>query len=76
MISVKDLKGAMQSLGFETKNPLIYNIIVEMDTGLDEGIAFEQFMKILADKLGDRQSAEGIGRVFELFDCDKNVSNC
>ena len=63
----------MQSLGFETKNPIIYNIIAEMDTGMNEGITFDDFLNVLAAKLGDRQSQEGIGRIFELFDCDKSV---
>ncbi len=72
-INPKDLKGAMQSLGFETKNPIIYNIIAEMDTGSDEGITFDSFLNTLAAKLGDRQSQEGIGRIFELFDADKSV---
>ena len=70
-INPKDLKGAMQSLGFETKNPIIYNIIAEMDTG--EEITFDNFINMLSTKLGDRQSKEGIDRIFELFDFDKNV---
>ena len=63
----------MQSLGFETKNPIIYSIIAEMDTGADEGITFDMFLITLAAKLGDRQSKDGIERIFELFDCDKSV---
>ncbi len=74
MISPKELKLAMQSLGFETKNPLIYTIVAEMDNGLEEGIAFEEFLNVLAAKLGDRQSKEGIDRVFDLFDGDKDVA--
>lgn len=74
-INPKDLKGAMQSLGFETKNPIIFDIIAGMDKGLDEGISFEQFLNILGEKLGDRQTKEGIDRIFCLFDSDKNVNN-
>jgi len=72
IINPRDLKGAMQSLGFETKNPIIYNIIAEMDTG-EEGMSFDDFLNILGAKLGDRQSKEGIERIFELFDSDKSV---
>ena len=71
-INPRDLKAAMQSLGFETKNPIIFSIISDMDTGSEEGITFDAFLNILAGKLGDRQSKEGISRIFELFDCDKN----
>ena len=73
VINPKDLKSAMQSLGFESKNPIIYNIISEMDNGTNEGITFDDFLNTLAAKLGDRQSQEGISRIFELFDCDKSV---
>ena len=72
VINPRDLKGAMQSLGFETKNPIIYNIIAEMDTG-EEGMTFEDFLNVLGAKLGDKQSKEGIERIFELFDTDKSV---
>eukprot|EP00826_Nyctotherus_ovalis_P023579 TRINITY_DN1812_c0_g1_i15.p2 TRINITY_DN1812_c0_g1~~TRINITY_DN1812_c0_g1_i15.p2 ORF type:complete len:124 (-),score=53.80 TRINITY_DN1812_c0_g1_i15:18-389(-) len=72
VINPQDLRSAMQSLGFETKNPIIYNIIAEMDTG--EEMTFEDFLNALGSKLGDRQSKEGIARIFELFDTDKSVS--
>ncbi len=73
VINTKDLKAAMQSLGFEAKNPMIYNIIADMDKGLDEGLSFEEFLNVLAAKLGDRTTKEGITRIFELFDTDKDV---
>eukprot|EP00826_Nyctotherus_ovalis_P060023 TRINITY_DN8395_c0_g4_i1.p1 TRINITY_DN8395_c0_g4~~TRINITY_DN8395_c0_g4_i1.p1 ORF type:complete len:173 (-),score=62.23 TRINITY_DN8395_c0_g4_i1:117-635(-) len=71
IIDPRDLKAAMHSLGFEAKNPIIYEIISDMDTG-SEGIAFEPFLEILATKLGDRQSKEGIDRIFRLMDSDKS----
>ena len=71
VINPQDLRGAMQSLGFETKNPIIYNIIADMDSGAE--MTFEDFLNALGSKLGDRQSKEGISRIFELFDTDKSV---
>ena len=71
VINPQDLRGAMQSLGFETKNPIIYNIIAEIDAG--EEMTFEDFLNALGSKLGDRQSKEGIARIFELFDTDQSV---
>jgi len=32
MIDPKELKAAMQSLGFESKNPTIYQMIADLDT--------------------------------------------
>jgi len=43
-INPRDLKAAMQSLGFETKNPIIFGIISEMDTGSEEGITFHYIL--------------------------------
>ena len=63
----------MESLGFDKKNPLIFNIIAAMETDDDPNIDFDQFLNALAGQLGDRHSNEGIKRIFELFDCDKNV---
>ena len=71
IIKPQDLRGAMQSLGFEAKNPIVYNIISDIDTG--EDMTFEDFLNALGSKLGDRQSKEGIARIFELFDVDKSV---
>ena len=70
-INPRDLKAAMHSLNFEVKNPIIYEIISDMDTG-SEGIAFEPFLEILTTKLGDRKSKEGVDRIFRLFDNDRS----
>ena len=78
-IDPKELKAAMQSLGFiylgfDAKNPIIFNIISSMDTGeYENGINFDQFIQTLSAKLGDKESKEGIANIFSLFDTDKNV---
>ena len=42
MIDPKELKQAMQSLGFEAKNPTIYQMIAELDTTENQnGINFD-----------------------------------
>ena len=37
MIDPKELKAAMQSLGFESKNPTIYQMIADLDTQENAG---------------------------------------
>ena len=54
-IDPKELKAAMQSLGFDSKNPTIYQLIA------------------INDKLGDKESKEGIRRIFDLFIDDPNA---
>lgn len=69
-IDPKELKSAMQSLGFDTKNPTIFQLISDMDTpenAKNGGVTFEQFIGYINDKLGDKESREGIKRIFELF---------
>ena len=73
VIDPRELKAAMQSLGFEAKNPTIYAMIAELDTHENAGgINFDQFLDAITDKLGNKESREGIARIFELFDDDRS----
>lgn len=69
-IDPKELRAAMQSLGFETKNPTIYSMIADLDK-LGSAIDFDTFLDAITDKLGDKESRGGIYKIFELFDDDK-----
>jgi Ca2+-binding EF-hand superfamily protein len=63
----------MQSLGFEKKNPTIYNMIADLDTHEHaDGIDFQAFLLAITDKLGNKESRDGIARIFDLFDDDKS----
>eukprot|EP00921_Rhytidocystis_pertsovi_P020869 GHVQ01033236.1.p1 GENE.GHVQ01033236.1~~GHVQ01033236.1.p1 ORF type:complete len:169 (+),score=36.98 GHVQ01033236.1:470-976(+) len=71
-IDPKELKAAMQSLGFESKNPTIYQMIASLDKDGGGGpIDFEDFLDTITSKLGDKESKEGIQKIFNLFDDDK-----
>ncbi|PFH38011.1 centrin 2 [Besnoitia besnoiti] len=71
MIDPKELKAAMQSLGFETKNPTIYQMIADLDRDGGGPIDFEEFLDAITAKLGDKESREGIQKIFNLFDDDR-----
>ena len=74
-IDPKELKAAMQSLGFDSKNPTIYQLIADLDTveaAKNGGIDFDQFVDSINNKLGDKESKEGIRRIFDLFIDDPN----
>jgi Ca2+-binding EF-hand superfamily protein len=74
-IDPKELKAAMQSLGFDTKNPTIFQLIAELDTpesAKKGGIEFDSFVEAINNKLGDKESKEGIRRIFDLFIDDPN----
>ena len=79
-IDPKELKAAMHSLGFEAKNPTIYAMIADLDTHENSsGINFDQFLDAITNKLGNKETREGIARIFELFDDDRsqtiNINN-
>ena len=69
-IDPKELKAAMQSLGFDTKNPTIFQLIADLDTpeaAKKGGIEFESFVEAINNKLGDKETKDGIRRIFDLF---------
>ena len=74
-IDPKELKAAMQSLGFDTKNPTIFQLIADLDTpeaAKKGGIEFEAFVEAINNKLGDKETKDGIRRIFDLFIDDPN----
>ena len=65
----------MQSLGFDSKNPTIFQLIADLDTpenNKNGGIDFENFVQAINDKLGDKETKDGIERIFNLFIDDPN----
>ena len=74
-IDPKELKAAMQSLGFDSKNPTIFQLIADLDTpeaAKNGGIDFDNFVEAINNKLGDKESKGGIRRILDLFIDDTN----
>jgi len=70
-IDPRELKAAMQSLGFDNKNPTVYQMIADLDREFSTSIDFEEFLDAITNKLGDKESRDGISKIFSLFDDDK-----
>ena len=70
-IDPKELKAAMQSLGFEAKNQTIYQMIGDIDKDGSGSIDFEEFLDMMTAKMSDKDSREDIMKVFNLFDDDQ-----
>ena len=69
-IDPRELKAAMHSLGFEKKSPTVYEMICDLeDKGND--CDFDEFLDAISSKLGNRETKDGIDRIFDLFDDDK-----
>jgi len=73
-IDPKELKSAMQSLGFEAKNATIYQMISDIDKDGSGAIDFEEFLDMMTAKISDKDSKEDIQKVFNLFDADSKGS--
>ena len=72
-IDPKELKAAMHSLGFEKKSPTVYEMICDLEERGNE-VDFEEFLDAISSKLGNRETRDGIDRIFDLFDDDKTGS--
>lgn len=70
-IDPKELRAAMQSLGFETKNQTIYQIIQDIDKESTGEINFDEFLDLMTKRLAGSDTREDIQKIFELFDDDK-----
>ena len=73
----KEFKLNMENYGLNEKEPFIYSIINELDTQEAEknGVSFEELIKVIDDKLGDKKTKEGIKKIFELFLVKKEESS-
>merc|ERR1711865_1127620 len=69
-IDPRELKSAMQSLGFEAKNATIYQMIGDIDKDGSGSIDFEEFLDMMTAKMSDKDTRADIAKVFELYDDD------
>ena len=69
-IDPRELRAAMQSLGFEAKNQTIYQMITDLDKNKSGNIDFEEFLDMMTARMSDRDTREDINKVFRLFDDD------
>ena len=70
-IDPKELKAAMQSLGFKAKNHTIYQMIADIDKDGNGSIDFDEFLDMMTAKMSDKDTKEDIQKVFNLFDDDQ-----
>ena len=69
-LNPKELISSMKSLHFDTKNPTIFSLIADLDTieaKKNGGITFDEYVLSINSKLHDKESKEGIRRIFDLF---------
>lgn len=71
-IDPKELRAAIRSLGLETKNQSVYDMMQGIDTDGKGEIDFDEFVDVMTSKLAcNNDSEEDVQKIFELFDDDK-----
>ncbi|CAG8681201.1 2116_t:CDS:2 [Rhizophagus irregularis] len=69
-LDIHGLKFAMKALGFDEKKPELLRILRQHDKNEEGVIAFEDFFKVMAERVVNRSPIEEIHRAFQLFDDD------
>eukprot|EP00439_Symbiodinium_sp_Y106_P084317 s104_g25.t1 len=69
-IDLRELKAAMQSLGYESKNDTIFTMLAELDKDGNASLDFDEFLDLMSGKEGreEKDTKEEIDKIFKLFD--------
>jgi centrin-1 len=58
----------MTSLGFEAKNGLIFQMLMELDADGSGQIDFDEFFRLMTSRIGDKDTRENMKKLFALYD--------
>ncbi len=61
----------MTNLGFDSKNPSIFNMISDMDEDGSGEIEFDEFLDMMTARISEHNTKEDLERIFKLFDEDR-----
>ena len=60
----------MVSLGMEAKNPMIYQMVADLDKDGSGQIDFDEFLAMMTTSPSQNESREEVSKVFSLFDTE------
>lgn len=63
-----ELKAAMVSLGFDSKNGSIFQMITELDSDGNGNLDFNEFFGLMTTKISDKNSRAQYAKVFAIYD--------
>merc|ERR1719231_562094 len=69
-IDAKELKVAMQALGFEPSNDEIAKMMSDIDVDGNATVELEEFIEMLEGKMSDKDPVEEVKKAFKLYDDD------
>ena len=74
-INIREIRGAMQSIGYDEKNPTVYEVITELDNPRSKnsgGATFNDFCQTVNYRVPEKETTEDLRKVFNLFLDDPN----
>ena len=71
-MNFNNMATAMKELKFDESEPVIYDLITELEAETKNSITYDEFIQKLTAKLQDRESQKATERVYELFVPDPN----
>ena len=66
-ICPRDIVETMESLGYDKKNPELYDIMVELDVPENDTVDFSLFANHVVNAVRDKESDDGLRVIFELY---------
>ena len=72
---IKEIKETLINCGYDQKNPVLFEVLAEMDTPEAQengGITFLDLMEHLSVKLFDKKSKEALQNLYSMFVDDNN----
>ena len=67
MVNLNNMVIAMKELKFDESEPVVFDLMSEMESENKASISYDDFIDQLTAKLNDRDSERATGRVYELF---------
>ena len=67
IMNLNNMAIAMKELKFDESEPVIYDLITELEAENKDGLTYDDFVDRLTEKLQDRESQKSTERVFQLF---------
>ena len=67
MMNLNNMVIAMKELKFDENEPVVYDIVSEIESETQAPVSYDDFVDKLTEKLQDRESQKATERVYELF---------
>lgn len=61
----------MTSLGFESKNGAIFQMLADLDADGNGNIDFDEWLILMTKRVNDKDTRANINKIYALFDSDK-----